>query len=84
MQFFLALPLLLLALRPRVPGFRARLAAALAAIFVASTGWRLWSAATVPGGLRFPFVDLAEEKGLLQAVYFGELVGSTEGMGGLC
>lgn len=77
-QFFLAFPLILCALRPRAPGFRARLAAVLAATVAASTAWRLWSAASVPGGLRLPLGDLSQPeemaavRALLQAVYFGE------------
>lgn len=51
-QFFAALPLLLCALRPRAPGFRARLAAALGVAVAAGTAWRVWAA------WRIPFLEL--------------------------
>lgn len=57
-QFFLAFPLLLCALRPRSPGFRARLAAALAAVAAAGTAWRLW-AASKADPLDLPVADFA-------------------------
>ena len=73
----MAFPLLLWALRPRAPGFRARLAAALAAIAFASAAWRVWQAAASPS-LRLPVGDLAQPAelaaigALLDATYFGE------------
>jgi peptidoglycan/LPS O-acetylase OafA/YrhL len=42
-QFYVAFPLLLCALGPRLPGFRARVAAALGVAAAAGTAWRLWS-----------------------------------------
>lgn len=50
---YLLCPLALALLRPRTPGFRARLAAALAAAGVGGSLWRLHMAGTVD--LRFPF-----------------------------
>ena len=60
-QFFVAFPLLLCALRPRLPGFRARLAAALAAILAASTAWRLWAAWHIDF-LELPVADFAVDQ----------------------
>jgi hypothetical protein len=60
-QFFVAFPLLLCALRPRLPGFRARLAAALAAILTASTAWRLWAAWRIDF-LELPVADFAVDQ----------------------
>lgn len=76
-QFYAAFPLLLLALRPRLPGFRARLAWALAAAAAAGTAWRLalvWLEPTsvlhLPfGDLRQP-AELASFTALLRATYF--------------
>ena len=57
-QFYLAFPLLLLALRPRSPGFRRRLAAALAAAVVGGTAWRLRAAHRIDF-LELPVSDFA-------------------------
>lgn len=76
-QFYAALPLLLLALRPRQPGFRARLAWLLAAAAGAGTAWRLLLAWSEPASvLRLPLGDLRQAAGLvtytslLRATYF--------------
>lgn len=74
-QFYLAFPLLLCALRPRAPGFRTRMAAALAATVVTGTAWRVWRAATEPE-LHLPLGDIAVAAegeayaALLSAAYF--------------
>lgn len=57
-QFYAALPLALWALQPRRPGFRARLAAALAAALAGGTAWRL-RAAWRAEAMRFPVSDFA-------------------------
>jgi peptidoglycan/LPS O-acetylase OafA/YrhL len=59
-QFYAAFPLLLCALRPRVPGFRARVAAALAAVVAAGTAWRLWLVSSAGPALHLPLGDLAQ------------------------
>lgn len=76
-QFYAAFPLLLLALRPRLPGFRARAAWALAAAAAAGTLWRLALAWSQPAHvLRLPLGDLRQPAGLaiftavLRATYF--------------
>ncbi|KAL4457911.1 hypothetical protein ABPG75_012776 [Micractinium tetrahymenae] len=60
-QFFAAFPLLLWALRPRAPGFRARLAAALAAAFAGGTAWRLWAVSSVHF-MELPVADFAVDE----------------------
>lgn len=55
-QFYILFPVLLCALRPRAPGFRARLAAALAAAFAAGVAWRLRLAFGLPA-LHVPYGD---------------------------
>lgn len=60
-QWHLASPLLLWALRPRAPGFRARLAAALAAAALGGTLWRLWAAWRVDF-LELPVADFAVDQ----------------------
>lgn len=65
-HFYLAFPLLLWALRPRSPGFRARLAAALGAAVAGGTAWRLhaiWRA----GPLEFPISDFAVDPAAQQS-----------------
>lgn len=57
LQFYLAFPLALLALRPGAPGFRARLASTLAAVFVGGTAWRLHRAWEQPH-LALPIGDI--------------------------
>ncbi len=60
-QFFVALPLFLCALRPRSPGFRTRLAAGLAACILGGTAWRLAAAWRAPEPLEFPIADFATD-----------------------
>lgn len=55
-QFYVLFPVLLCALRPRAPGFRTRLAAALAALFAAGVAWRLRLAFGSPA-LHVPYGD---------------------------
>jgi peptidoglycan/LPS O-acetylase OafA/YrhL len=76
-QFYAAFPLLLLALRPRQPGFRTRLAWALAAAAGAGTVWRLALAWSKPASmLQLPFGDLRQPAGremfisVLRVTYF--------------
>lgn len=76
-HFYAAFPLLLLALRPCLPGFRARLGWALAAAAGAGAAWRLalaWAAPTAVlhlplGDVRQP-AELAAYISLLTATYF--------------
>ncbi|KAL4457909.1 hypothetical protein ABPG75_012774 [Micractinium tetrahymenae] len=65
-QFYVLFPLLLCALRPRAPGFRARLAAALAAAFAGGTAWRLRQAFAAPA-LRVPYGDAVRQPSELEA-----------------
>lgn len=60
-QFFVVLPLLLCALRPRSSGFRTRLAASLAACLLGGTTWRLLAAWRAPEPLEFPIADFATD-----------------------
>lgn len=70
-QFYVAFPLLLCALRPRAPGFRARLVAALAAVFAAGIVWRLRQAFTAPK-LHVPYGDAVRQPSEMAA--FGSLL----------
>lgn len=55
-HFYLTFPVLLCALRPRAPGFRARLSAALATTFAAGVAWRL-QLAFKASALQVPYGD---------------------------
>lgn len=72
-QFYLLHPLLLVALRPRAPGFHRRAAAALAAAFLGGCAWRVQSAWRAE--FEFPFGDLSSAEGkanvsaMLSSVY---------------
>ena len=75
-QVFIAVPLLLWALRPRTAGFRARLAVALAAAVLGGTAWRMWRVASTQHLLHLPLGDLTQRSeaaaywSLLDATYF--------------
>lgn len=76
-HMYTAWPLLLCALRPRVPGFRARVAVALAAAVAAGTAWRFWSASQakfhLPVGDRTVPEEEANLTRILETVYFPTL-----------
>lgn len=76
-HFYLAWPLLLCALRPRVPGFRARVAAALGAAAAAGTAWRFWAAWRtdfhMPAGDRNLAGEEANLNRILDALYLPTL-----------
>ena len=76
-HFYIAWPLLLCALRPRQPGFRARVATALAVLTAAGTAWRLWSASRTTFHLPVGDLTVPEEEAnleaLLQAIYLPTL-----------
>lgn len=81
-HLYIALPLLLCALRPRLLGFRRRLVLTLAAAVVAGSAWRYWSASRISFFLPIRDRRLPEEEAnlntLLDAVYLPTLSRVTE------
>ncbi|KAL4855648.1 Chaperone protein DnaJ [Chlorella vulgaris] len=81
-HLYIALPLLLCALRPRLLGFRRRLVLTLAAAVVAGAAWRYWSASRFSFFLPIRDRRLPEEEAnlntLLDAVYLPTLSRVTE------